>query len=307
MKKFTQIFFALTLVASVAFAQQTRNTDIKKVNDANTHQVQATDNTLVTSIMESFEGTFPPAGWSLSSPDGGTGWEAITVGTTPLPGWQGGICSAVPTGNGGNQMAYATWSTGGATSNDQWMISPQVTISNGYTISFWLRKSTNAYFDQVDIKISTTGNQTSNFTTTLAEIILPTTDSGWFSHQFDLSAYAGQNIYIAFNEHVADNFNDGDAIFIDMVRVDLGSGVNTPVNNHSVRLFPNPVRENLNIESAETIQDVRICNILGTMVLNQVVNASKVQINTSDLQPGAYFVTIKSSNGIIVRRINIVD
>lgn len=305
MKKFTQIFFVLTMVASVAFAQQTRNTDIKKVNDANTHQVQATDNTLVTSVMESFEGAFPPAGWSLYSPDGGTGWEAITVGTTPLPGWNGGVCFPAPGGNGGNVQAYASWGTGGATSNDQWMVTPQITISAGYTLSFWMRKFSDLYLDQVDIKISTTGNQTTNFTTTLAAIALAATDTGWVSYQYDLSSYAGQNIYIAFNEHVADNFNDGAAIMVDMVRVDLGSGIASQSNNQSVRLFPNPVRENLNIESAVAIQDVRISNILGTMVLNQTVNASKVQINTSDLQPGAYFVTVKTENGSTTRRINV--
>jgi energy-coupling factor transporter transmembrane protein EcfT len=78
----------------------------------------------LSTLNESFEGaSFPPAGWTKLSPDGGTGWTSITNGTTPLPGWNGGVAT-VPTG-GGTKTSYATWNTGGATANDQWLITPQ--------------------------------------------------------------------------------------------------------------------------------------------------------------------------------------
>jgi len=86
-------------------------------------------------FFEGFEDMeFPPAGWIKISPDGGTGWEPLQVGTTPLPGWTGG--DATPCPDGGDWQAYATWTTGGAASNDQWIVTPMVTVEAGYMLDF---------------------------------------------------------------------------------------------------------------------------------------------------------------------------
>ncbi|MCA9946727.1 MAG: hypothetical protein KC449_24770, partial [Anaerolineales bacterium] len=58
-------------------------------------------------IDESFEGTFPPAGWTKLNPDGGSGWAKQAIGTTPIPGWTGGVVTGPA--NGGSAVAFATW------------------------------------------------------------------------------------------------------------------------------------------------------------------------------------------------------
>lgn len=69
--------------------------------------------------------------------DGGTGWNRQLAGTTPIPGWNGGVITA-PSG-GGNAVAFCTWNTGGASSNDQWLITPQVTnVQTGDMLTFWM-------------------------------------------------------------------------------------------------------------------------------------------------------------------------
>jgi hypothetical protein len=74
---------------------------------------------------ESFESvTFPPPGWSKLNPDGGPGWNRQTVGTSPLPGWTGGVITAPPGGE--NAVAFCTWNTGGSSDNDQWLYTPQI-------------------------------------------------------------------------------------------------------------------------------------------------------------------------------------
>ena len=177
-------------------------------------------------LSESFEDpTFPPTGWMKYSPDGGTGWDRLTAGTTPIPGWTGGTVTVPP--GGGSATAFCTWSTGGAASNDQWLVSSQVTgVASGDTLSFWVRKVFD-YADNLDILISTTDNQMASFTTTVDNIVYSTTDTGWVYYSYNLTDFvnAGDDIYIAFREHVADNFNDGDAIFVDLVSV-AGAGVN---------------------------------------------------------------------------------
>ncbi len=176
-------------------------------------------------LDESFEDvTFPPAGWIKASPDGGTGWNRQAAGTTPIPGWTGGTVTT-PTG-GGIGTAFCTWNTGGATSNDQWLITPQLTnVQANDSLSFWMRKF-GAYLDVVDIKISTTTATPAAMTIAVATLNFSAADSGWVFYSYNIGSLvsAGANIYIGFQEHVADNTNDGAAIFLDLVKVTSGSG-----------------------------------------------------------------------------------
>ncbi len=172
-------------------------------------------------FFEGFEGTFPPDGWLKLNPDGGTGWEPLEVGTTPLPGWTGGEATAPP--EGGNWQAYATWTTGGASSNDQWLITPQITVGDGDVLDFWMALYYDSYADYVEVLISTTEqNDVNAFDIVVAEIDLPLGSStDWTQYTYTLTDYvsAGTPIYIAFRETVADNLNDGSAISIDNVSV----------------------------------------------------------------------------------------
>lgn len=221
MKKFFSISMLVVFISAGLFAQD-KNISKAPKNFANETVIVygpwiESDN----QINESFENaTFPPAGWTKLNPDGGTGWNRQTVGTTPIPGWNGGVVTAVPNGQGGNAMAYMTWNQGGATGNDSWLITPQLlNVQAGDSIKFWTRKFSN-YADRIDVKISTTtNNNTAAFSINLATINFATTDSGWVSRGFALTPAVtpGSNIYIAFREFVADNFNDGDALFIDLV------------------------------------------------------------------------------------------
>jgi hypothetical protein len=171
---------------------------------------------------QDFEGeTFPPEGWSKLNPDGGTGWTTATAGTEPVPGWTSGTVTASPAG--GQKMAFATWNTGGATANDQWLITPKITVEAGYEISFYMRYGFSSYNDNVDIRISTTTNDnTAAFSTVVQAFNLTSTSStNWEYYTYLLTDYVdvGDEIYIAFREHVTDNNNDGSAIFVDQFEV----------------------------------------------------------------------------------------
>jgi hypothetical protein len=173
-------------------------------------------------ISESFEDpTFPPAGWTKINVAGGTGWARLTVGTTPIPGWNGGTVTPTPSGNGGNAMVYMTWNLGGPSSNDNWLITPQLmNVGPGDTLSFWMRKFSDQYSDNVDIRISTTvNNDPAAFNIVVQNIVFAAADTGWnyYSYEIGNMVPPGSDIYIGFREHVADNFNDGAAIFIDEV------------------------------------------------------------------------------------------
>jgi hypothetical protein len=170
---------------------------------------------------EGFEGAFPPADWAKLSPDGGTGWTALAVGTTPVPGWTGGEATAAP--DGGSSMAYASWEGGGASANDMWLVTPQLTAAAGEMISFYLRYWPDTYVDNVQILISTASQtSTGDFDIVVDDIDFGTGSSvEWELYTYDLEDFvdAGTPYYLAFRETVADNFNDGAAIFLDNVYV----------------------------------------------------------------------------------------
>ncbi len=244
---------------------------------------------------ESFEDTTSFGCFTKANPDGGTGWAHIVSGKTPLPGWNIGTMT-IPTG-GGNAAAYCTWNTGGATSNDQWLITPQIAVQNNQELNFslfWFGH----YQDNLDIKVSTTTNATSSFTTTLLA-----TDTnqyiygGWKQFTIPLTAYAGQSIYIAFNEHIANNQADGAFIGIDLVKIDVSTGINETNESGLVSVYPNPVKNELNITSVASLKNVKIINAIGQEIMNENVRGNLYKINTSSYKKGIYFVQIESEKG----------
>ena len=248
--------------------------------------------------IESFEGAFPPACWNKENLDGGTGWDAITVGTTPLPGWQGGVMTT-PTG-GGNAAAYCTWTTGGTASNDQWLVTPKIAVVAGQGLLFQLLWF-GTYQDFLAVKVSTTTNAAASFTTTIATVDTSMLVQGaWNPVVVDLSAYAGQSVYFAFNEYVADNVNDGAFFGLDLVTVDQVSGMNT-VAQDIVSVFPNPANNKLYI-GANNLKSVEIYNLTGMMVAKYNQNV----INISELAQGTYIVKVITDSKVITKKINVV-
>lgn len=228
-KKLLYISFILILMMGISSAQETKDFNQTPQSFENPFMVSGPAlEAPLADFYESFEGAaFPPAGWVKYNPDGGTGWVKITAGTTPLPGWNGGTAVPAPVTGSGTGMAYATWTTGGTTSNNQWLVSPQISnVQASDTLKFWMRKFSDLYLDNVEIKLSTTGNAIADFTISVQTIAFAPTDTGWVEYKYVLGNHvaAGSNIYIAWREFVADNFNDGAAIFLDEVRVVSGGG-----------------------------------------------------------------------------------
>jgi hypothetical protein len=72
---------------------------------------------------------------------------------------------------------------------------------------------------------------------------------------------------------------------------------------NSLKAFPNPVRDVLNLSYAQQIDTVEIINMLGQQVLKAKVNNTETQLNIQDLPAGNYFVRAKSGNDIQTEKI----
>lgn len=241
MKKVILSFTSVVICISVilGFSLQTKITDNKdprqkdtrsynpekRVKDSRIPFIQEDNSgngniTPMSAISESFEGTFPPTGWTKLNPDGGTGWNQQTNGTTPVPGFVGGYITVPP--GGGSKVAFCTWTTGGAVSNDQWLITPQLTnIQTNDSLKFWLRYWPDSYRDSFQVYISTTTATVSAFTIPVfkKDFAVGGGDTSWTEYKFRIGnlVTAGSNIYIGFREVVADNFSDGSTFSLDLV------------------------------------------------------------------------------------------
>ena len=142
-------------------------------------------------LNESFDGTaWPPDEWTAVNVSGTVSWGRYTSNTRN----SSAACASVDYASNGHE---------------NYLITPQLAPVDGDTLTFYV--SSQSYSGTtLTIEVSTASTATSDFTTTLATYtsgssgtIGTTSISTYVEKKIDLSAYAGQQIYVAF--HVVDN------------------------------------------------------------------------------------------------------
>lgn len=279
---------------------------------------QSIEDHSVSSISESFEGTvFPPAGWLKLNPDGGSGWIRVTVGTNPIPGWNGGSITTPP--GGGSATAFCTWNTGGMNSNDQWLITPQITnIQSGDSLTFYLLKpgyTSQTFADTFMVMISTTTPTQAAFTAIdTIGIAGGSPDTLWRKHSYRISDYVtpGVNVYIAFREKVQDNQNSGAAFQLDLVKVFSAAitsitNLNTGLpDNYSLRQnYPNPFNPTTKIQFNVAPGKNNLAKEVRLIIFNSLGQEIVTPIK-GHLQPGSYEYTFdgaKLNSGVYYYRL----
>jgi hypothetical protein len=68
------------------------------------------------------------------------------------------------------------------------------------------------------------------------------------------------------------------------------------LNLFNIKLFPNPVNSELNIEGNHKISQIQIFNVVGNLVFSQLVNQYNAKINLSTLNKGSYFIKVYNQN-----------
>ena len=151
-------------------------------------------------LNESFEdATFAPDGWTSIHISGSNSWTRSTSSKH-----EGAAC------------AYVSWATSG---HENYLVTPKLLPADGESLSFYVTSQSYSG-TTLTIEVSTTTAEAASFTTTLATYttgssgtIGTTSTSSWVEKVIDLSAYAGQEIYVAF--HVVDD--NGSSLYLDDV------------------------------------------------------------------------------------------
>jgi hypothetical protein len=120
----------------------------------------------------------------------------------------------------------------------------------------------------------------------------------WFQVGVDLSGYLGQTIFIEFKQTSIGAFQ-GD-MSIDLVQVNACDTVLDVENNENVidglTLYPNPVRDYLNLRSLDQIDQISIYNLLGQEVRYSSPSNTQTSIDMESLESGIYIVKIEVGN-----------
>ena len=214
MKKVFTLLAAMTLLASVGFAQSAhRHVPMFKADRNATvapRLFKQHNTTLNTKAAGDTVSTFPwtegfenatAQGFTFVDNDGdGFNWERVTNSVDRF------TCH-----NGDGVIVSASYDNEGevALTSDNWMILPAITLpsdASEFNLS-WFEMGQDAGYsaETYSVYICTTGRQVSNFTASNA-VLNSTATASWVKKYISLADYAGQTIYIAFRHQCTDMF-----------------------------------------------------------------------------------------------------
>lgn len=149
----------------------------------------------------------------IGTQDGMQGWTTINADGDNY-NWHWNYTSDTHSGSGQMTSESYVINVGELTPNN-YLVSPQFTAHAGDAITFWAKGFDPQYYaEHFGVAVSTTGNTNTNNFTMVSEEFVATND--WAQYTVDLSAYAGQNIYVAIRHY---NCTDMYRLYVDDVTI----------------------------------------------------------------------------------------
>lgn len=230
------------------------------------------------------------------------GWQIVDADGDGFY-WYGSNVSDIIGHSGTGFMTSASYS-GKPLTPDNWLISPKITLGAwNNTLSYYIgaqdAKFANEYYA---VYISSSDDNIESFEQKIAESLGAKGDRGsergraqgtWMRRSVDLSAYSGE-IYVAFR-----HFNTYGQFRINLDDIAIVASPTAIEDNtvNSVKVYPVPARNVLNVTTNKTHTSYDILNIVGQVVSSSAVTSSSFQVNTADLTRGIYFIRL-NGNGI---------
>jgi len=249
--------------------------DVSSWSDAGSFSTLCTNSNLPYAINFNASTTMPICTTTLNA---GTG-NNWSMGTNASVGF--------PT----NALRYV-WN--GTNAANAWFFTNVVTLTAGqeYSISydygndstFWTEKLRVAYGTAATVAGMVT--ELANHPTINQAVLQSNTEV--FTPTVTGDYYFGFNVYSAADQNnlYVDNIN---------IQVSLNAG---SFDNNTFSAYPNPVKDMLNLSFTQNISDVTVFNLLGQKVLSVNMNASKGQVDMSNLSSGTYLVKVNTENAV---------
>ena len=206
------------------------------------------------------------------------------------------VASPIALAHGGDKCGMAVGPSDASAANN-WLISDRVSISNSSEFKLWVLtpKPGDWGNESFNILVSTTDNELSSFSAIATNEDAPST---WAEKTYSLSAYNGQDIYVAIQHVSANKF----MFWVDDIEITGATVNNSIVENRSINIYPNPAKENITFANVEN-SNIEISDINGRVVLTKHANSNNVTLNIASLSKGTYIARIISDKYVTIRKI----
>jgi len=198
--------------------------------------------------------------------------------------------------------------------DDKITLSTPIDLTNatGAVAEFYAFWEIENNFDYVQFQVSTDGGNTweaqcgrftnpgsSNGSQPTNEPLYDGRQIDWVLEEIDLNDYLGSNILVRF-QLVTDSFVNEDGFYFDDLKISVleESSLNTEeVQASKFSIYPNPVKNILNINTAITNYEIEIFNMQGQLIRKDKIDSGSKAINYSALTDGIYILKFVSENG----------
>jgi len=240
-------------------------------------------------ILETFDSDVINVCWDIADADGdGNDWMW----------WQYSQSS------GGHKViaSYSVYTSTGPLTPDNWIMSHAIDLTSFNTsqdieLSWKARAELSYLAHEYYTVYAATGNQINDFESSAVkrgEYMDEIGGAGVFvTRTLDVSALAGNMVYLAFRHHNSTNQSD---INIDDVSISTSLLGIDDIQIDNFKHFYNKDTDNLTLKSKDSFDNVLIYNILGQEVLSKKLSQTEEFINLSNMTDGIYIAKIQAAN-----------
>lgn len=100
-----------------------------------------------------------------------------------------------------------------------------------------------------------------------------------------------------------DSIDNAGFVYIDNILLTVNSVLSTnSFDANSFKVYPNPAKNLLNIDSASNVQSVSVYNVIGQEVLNRTINSTNANLDISSLNTGVYVVRALIDGNVVTSK-----
>ncbi|MFT6127839.1 MAG: hypothetical protein ACJAVA_002335, partial [Flavobacteriaceae bacterium] len=184
-----------------------------------------------------------------------------------------------------------------------------LTSALGANASFYAKWDIENNYDYVQFEVSTnngsswiaqcgkyTNDGSGNNSQPTGEPLYDGTQNSWVLEEIDLSDYLGENILVRF-QFRSDNGVREDGFYFDDLKInviDEGTIGISDFENSQFSIYPNPVKDILNINTSISNYILEIYTIQGQLINEKTVNSGSQVVDYSSLANGVYILKLSS-------------
>jgi len=255
---------------------------------------------------ETFDGTEPPTGWLTFNNDG----SPVSVDIPGIFSFVGAVDFLDDAGQvdvtvepeSGQSFWFSNFENANANGLlDEWLVSPRISgIQAGDILSFYAGAPDEGFDDSLRVFVSTTDSSLASFVTEIDNFKVDGPIATWTEYTFDLSAFDGQDVFVAVNYYIVNCGSDGqhaDAVWLDHFKVasNVTAVGENPAQVHSFRLdqnYPNPFNPTTSI-TFELARDAEV-----TLRIHNLLGQAVATVYDSERLPAGAHVTTWDASGL---------